>query len=151
LSPHRFGEFLDWVLELKRRYTNLDKKMSYPVIVDISYLRHPEFLSIKVLPEEHVQFVQAAAEKMAAAQIGYDPQHPHLGFFEFEILKMKRIADWMRTPMQEYWYRHHRKNFYLFYTEHDKRRGTSFEKSNPDLIHFWNYCKDLPIPWTQNF
>lgn len=150
LSPYSFGQMIDWVLGLKRRYTDLSKPNAYPVIMDTSYLHHPEFLTVKVLPDGHVNFVEAAAEKMAAAAIGYDPAQPHLGFFDFEILKLKRIADWMRTPMPEYWYRHQRKNFYLFYAEHDRRRGTNFLETFPELKYFWNYCKEMPVPWEKN-
>lgn len=147
LSPYRFNEFIEWVLYLKRTYINLNVENSYPVIMDVSYLRHPEFLSIKVLPEKDVSLVEASAQKMESLKLGYDPSAPHLGFFDFEIMKMKRIADWMRSPMREYWYRHHRKNFYNFYAEHDRRRGTNFAASFPELKEFWEYCRDLPTPW----
>ena len=34
------------------------------------------------------------------------------------------------------------KNFYLFFTEQDKRRGTNFVNTFPELENFWKECKD---------
>ena len=36
-----------------------------------------------------------------------------------------------------------RRNFYRMFSEHDKRRGTDFVKTFPELENFWNMCKEL--------
>jgi hypothetical protein len=36
-----------------------------------------------------------------------------------------------------------RKDFFRFFTEHDRRRGTDFLKTFPELEEFWNLCKNL--------
>jgi len=36
-----------------------------------------------------------------------------------------------------------RRNFYRFFSEHDKRRGTDFCKVFPEFEEFYNDCKEL--------
>ena len=36
-----------------------------------------------------------------------------------------------------------RYNFGKYFQEHDKRRGTDFCKTFPELENFWNMCKEL--------
>ena len=38
---------------------------------------------------------------------------------------------------------HHRKDFYKFFSEHDKRRGTDFCKTYPELADFYHKCKEI--------
>ena len=35
-----------------------------------------------------------------------------------------------------------RRDFYNWFTEYDRRRGTNFEKTFPELINFYYKCKD---------
>jgi hypothetical protein len=35
-----------------------------------------------------------------------------------------------------------RRDFYNWFTEYDRRRGTNFEKTFPELINFYYNCKD---------
>jgi hypothetical protein len=37
----------------------------------------------------------------------------------------------------------YRIDFYLFFVEHDKRRGTNFLETFPEMKGFWNKCKLL--------
>ena len=34
-----------------------------------------------------------------------------------------------------------RADFYKFFSEHDRRRGTNFEEIFPQMREFWNDCK----------
>jgi hypothetical protein len=64
------------------------------------------------------------------------------GFKDFEISKVQRLVDWVKTPAgfdREL----AMKNFYLYFTEQDKRRGTDFNDVFPQLSNFWKECKDL--------
>lgn len=36
-----------------------------------------------------------------------------------------------------------RKDFYRFFKEHDRQRGTDFTKTFPEMTDFWNFCRDL--------
>jgi len=34
-----------------------------------------------------------------------------------------------------------RSDFYLFFSEHDRRRGTNFLKTFPTMAEFWDTCR----------
>ena len=36
-----------------------------------------------------------------------------------------------------------RQDFYRFFNEHDKRRGTNFVETFPEMEDFYNQCKEL--------
>jgi hypothetical protein len=55
-----------------------------------------------------------------------------MGMTETEIRKIKRIYDWAISPSEDD-IDFDRKNFISFVNEHDKRRGTDFNKIFPIL------------------
>jgi hypothetical protein len=59
-------------------------------------------------------------------------------FKDFEIDKMNRnLAYWEKNFKDDSLAK---KNFYLFFSEHDRRRGTSFLKAFPEMEEFWKEC-----------
>ncbi len=61
------------------------------------------------------------------------------GFKDFEISKIQRLIDWIKTtPFDD---KTAMKNFYLYFSEHDKRRGTDFLKTFPELNNLWTLSK----------
>jgi hypothetical protein len=66
----------------------------------------------------------------------------YMGFKDFEISKVQRLIDWVRSDTN-FDVERAKKNFYLFFKEHDRRRGTDFCKTFPTLVDFWNECERL--------
>ena len=63
------------------------------------------------------------------------------GFKDFEIQKMLRnLAYWRNNKNDN---TQNKKNFYAFFNEHDRRRGTHFENTFPEMAEFWTECKNL--------
>ena len=67
----------------------------------------------------------------------------YLGFTQIEIGKVRRIIDWFDEPMDEEEQNKLRRNFYNFITAHDKRRGTNFKETFPELAEFYEECGKL--------
>ena len=44
-----------------------------------------------------------------------------------------------------------RRDFYNFITAHDKRRGTNFQETFPELVDFYNDCKKLNEEFLQRY
>jgi len=65
------------------------------------------------------------------------------GFYPFEMIKVKRTVEWMSQDLGEQELIQKRKEFYSFFSEHDRRRGTSFLECFPEMTDFWNQCKSL--------
>ena len=68
------------------------------------------------------------------------PEKRFKGFKDFEISKVQRLIDWLKTP-PEFDVNTQMKNFYLFFNQHDERRGTNFLNTFPELTDFWNTCE----------
>lgn len=105
---------------------------------DIPLLIDPVWQSIQILPESYC----FQLEKL----VKYLSGHPEEscdgfgGFKDYEVAKLQRNLDAMRTPMDEQKLNEARINFYRFFVEHDKRRGTNFKETFPEMIEFWDDC-----------
>ena len=64
-----------------------------------------------------------------------------LGFTTIEINKMKRIYDWSKSNIDSDKLKLERNNLVKFVDEHDKRRGTNFLKTFPELADFYHENK----------
>lgn len=133
-----FREFLDEMLQLKLEYKER-------FLVDIPVLITPEFLSPNILTEDFLTYIEECADFMYNNLEG--PKNPYLGFYGFEAGKMKRIYDLVdsaiKNPPDEDNLITLRKDFYLFFQEYDRRRGTNFLQTYPEMQKFWNRCKKL--------
>jgi organic radical activating enzyme len=117
-----------------------------PILVDIPYLRWPTHQTIflmdkEQLPliEEQVKFMYSNLESSDAGETAYR------GFFEFEADKMKRLynvaKDAVANPEPNLI--KNRKDFVIFVDEHDKRRGTNFTETFPELSNMYTEWKKL--------
>lgn len=129
LSVPRFKAFLNDMARFKR-------KMGFRFWFDVSYLRFPEHQTVRILPPEFIAKVDALAEHAAG-----------LGFSDVEVEKISRTADWMRVPLDDAKLAVDRHDFYQFFNEHDRRRGTDFKSTFPELVDFWAECQASKLPW----
>jgi hypothetical protein len=66
------------------------------------------------------------------------------GFFENEADKLKRIYNLVKDGFNENEHTTcNRKDFAIFVDEHDRRRGTNFLETFPELGDFYTMCKSL--------
>ena len=63
------------------------------------------------------------------------------GFKDYEVLKMRRDLQWMQKGTDDV--ERKRADFYRFFAEHDRRRGTDFEQTFPEMTEFWDECRWL--------
>lgn len=104
---------------------------------DIPMLNDPMWLNPKLLPEmvpvleEAIEYMNANKETDASR---------FKGFKDFEISKVQRLIDWIKSDTG---FNHTKamKDFYLFFSQHDERRGTNFLNTFPELEYFWNECE----------
>jgi predicted PP-loop superfamily ATPase len=99
-----------------------------------NYFKREEFMKELVEElEKSIKYMSANKETMF---------NRFKGFKDFEISKIQRLIDWVKTPAG-FDSNTSKKNFYLYFKEQDKRRGTDFVSVFPQLTNFWNECKDL--------
>jgi uncharacterized Fe-S cluster-containing radical SAM superfamily protein len=141
-SPFGYEKLIDKVFELKQKYHNKERYWISAVQLDTSYIRHPQHLTVKVLDREHKELILKAAKK-AYYYAMREFTHEHYGFSDTEVQKIKRLYDYSigyEFSMNEL---QNRIDFVNFVDEHDKRRGTNFIETFPELEKIYNNVKNM--------
>ena len=130
LSVTTLDKLLNYIRELRQRYSTTYQRVWF----DIPLLRQPAWQQITLLPESYQQIHEDNITMMQKPAEGYG------AYKDFEIQKMLRnLAYWKKNADAS---TQQKKNFYAFFSEHDRRRGTSFEKTFPEMEEFWQECKN---------
>jgi len=135
---------LDKLLNDIRRLRKEHSKTYQRVWFDTPLLRQPAWQQITLLPESyqniHEQNITYMRE-FQEASIQANQKIDYSLFKDFEIQKMLRnLAYWRKNYNNDSILK---KNFYAFFSEHDRRRSTNFEKTFPEMQEFWQHCKNL--------
>jgi organic radical activating enzyme len=146
-SVPSYHEVIKKVFDLKKKHYNGKRYRHYAVILDTSYLRHPEFLQIRLLStywidkiREDVKLMNSLSEEKYTHIYG----HGHSGFYDFEREKLRRVLDWVDAPLGDVkWLMKMRRDFVLYIDEFDKRRGKNFLETFPEMEDFYHSCKKL--------
>jgi hypothetical protein len=126
-------KLLQGILELRKRHSKTYQRVWF----DIPLLRQPEWQQITLLPESYQEIHMENIEYMR--QNSGEDKGLHI-FKDFEIQKMLRnLAYWKKNADAS---TQQKKNFYAFFNEHDRRRGTNFENTFPEMLEFWMECKN---------
>ena len=140
LSVFGYGELLDKIFELKQKYRNDERYWVSAIQIDTSYLRWPQHLSVKILEDEHKELILEAAKK-AFYYSTPEFTRDNYGFSDVEVQKLKRLYDYAISE-DDFNVKTNRKDFISFVDEHDKRRGTDFLKTFPQLENLYNNVKN---------
>jgi organic radical activating enzyme len=148
LSVPNYDKLILDCYDIKLNHKSEDRYYPGAILMDTSYLRHPQHQAVKVLNGDDTydwsQNIWKQAELMNYLQAPYFAKS-EAGFGDLEIIKMKRIYDWMVSEEDIKVQRMRRYNFYKYFSTHDARRGTDFVKTFPELEDFWNLCKETTL------
>lgn len=151
LSVPSFKKFLTQILDLRKWVNNMQhdstKNTKYNnywsrqrIWFDIPTLRTPEWLNLQLLPASHYHYLYAALKFMQ--DNSSDVLGDLVGFQQHEIDKLKRNIGWLENQQLD---THNKqllmRDFYAFFSEHDKRRNTNFLKTFPEFRQFWKDCQ----------
>lgn len=142
LSVPNYKKLIHEVYDLKALYADENRYYQQSILLDSSYLRWPSHQHIKLLDNHWSKEIMEQAQLMdfyEFARVGAGCW----GYSDVEIVKMKRIADYMKSVENEEAIKYDRQDFYRFFSEHDRRRGTDFCKTFPELEEFYYKCKEL--------
>ena len=136
LSVFTYSDLVDKVFEMKKKHHNGQRYSISAVQLDTSYLRWPNHMSVRILDEEHKELILQAAKK--ALYYGQrEFSHNTYGFTNVEIQKIKRIYDYAKGHSVTYDKQKNIDDFIIFVDELDKRRGTNFIETFPELKEFY--------------
>ena len=131
LSVTGFLPLMQWILALRRAHSKTYQRVWF----DTPVLRQPAWQSLQTLPESYAAKLEQARDFMLANLETAD--NPFHGFKDYEVQRLERDIAWMRSaPPQPT----AQADFYRFFTEHDRRRGTNFENTFPEMITWWRQC-----------
>lgn len=150
LSVTSFKDFLKEMLQLKLQYSTKDDP--HPISLDIPYLRWPTHLGVHILTPDYLKLVEDQVTYMYhnLQQDHWPPSGGGKGFYAYEVNRMERTY-YVLDHRIKYLSSHHspeelqvdRKNFAVFVDEHDRRRGTNFLNTFPEMEEFYKLCKGI--------
>jgi hypothetical protein len=142
LTVTNFVSLLAKILEWRTLYplNNTGNELRHRIRFDTPYLKEPLQYDMNILPKEqfmpfmhtHLNFIRKNIDDTSSDK-----------FTMLEYEKFKRVVGYMATTKYSAEkLKEGRKDFYNWFTEYDRRRGTDFLKTFPDLASFYNRCKD---------
>ena len=137
LSVTTLQSLITGILGLRHIYSTTYQRVWF----DTPVLRTPEWQSLQILPESYVaQLEQVKAWMLENLET---EDHRFHGFKDYEVARMDRDIAWMRAgqALDPEYIARNRADFYRFFSEHDRRRGTDFLHTFPEMAQFWAECE----------
>jgi organic radical activating enzyme len=129
LCVTNFEKLLHKVIEWRKEFGK------HSVAFDTPYLKEPPHWMINILTEDFMPHMDRKLQFIET-----NPEHFHAVEFE----KFKRVTNYMKeNPVTDDMIRRGRRDFYSFFTENDKRLGTSLLKTFPEYTNFYYFCKNI--------
>jgi organic radical activating enzyme len=133
LSVLGLQPLLERILEMRREYSTTYQRVWF----DTPLLRQPEWQSLQILPPSYADVLERTADWMELnLETAADPFH---GFKDYEVQRLRRDIAWMRSGTDNT--EQKKADFYRFFSEHDRRRGTDFLKTFPQMATWWRECE----------
>lgn len=131
-----FKYFLEGILVLRKKYSNNRQK----VWIDIPVLQAPQWLSIKLLPKEYLSHIKECVDFVEKNLETTETRFK--GFKDFELAKIKALYATMQEAGDADQIKKDRDDFLKFFDTHDKRRGSSYRNTFPEMKDFFDICKN---------
>jgi organic radical activating enzyme len=140
LSVPNFQSLLKKILQWRKQHSNIFKSTEQRIRFDTPYLKEPLQYDMNILPkEEFMPYMHKNLEFIKSNIFDKSPEY----FTSLEYEKFRRVVDYMETTVySEERLKEGRKDFYNWFTEYDRRRGTDFVSTFPELVDFYNSCKN---------
>jgi len=126
LSVTTFQSLLEKFLEWRAHYQNDTTRIRF----DTPYLKEPIQYDMNILPKHFMSYMESHLAFIQSNLDEYDVNK----FSKLEYEKFRRVVDYMRTTeYSQDKLEIGRKDFVAWFKEHDRRRGTNFAETFPEL------------------
>ena len=137
LSSGTFDKFIEQVVDFRREYITDHMKQGNKLPMMTNYLRYPTMLAICNLGDAEKKQVQHNLEAIVNKYAMKNHKWKDNGFiWDDEINQIKRLVQFMWKgnvgDLDD-----NRSNFVKFVDEYDKRRGTNFHSTFPELKEYY--------------
>ena len=137
LSVTGLGKLFSAILGLRKLYSTIYQRVWF----DTPVLRQPTWQSLQLLPESYVDQLETVWAFMLK---NIETEGTRFqGFKDYEISRLDRDLAWMRDgqKLDPLYIKQNKADFYRFFSEHDRRRGTDFLATFPEMNTWWQECK----------
>jgi len=128
LSTIGLDTLFDYKLSLKSEYSNI-----HDVEIDTPYLRNPKFMEIRLGKEISEPYLKNLRSKFQTNETIPGKN----------VLTLDRIISFASSDLEHVQEKMLMKDFYNFFSEHDRRRNTNFCKTFPQYEEFFSKCKEI--------
>ena len=137
LSVTGLGSLFAAILGLRHLYSNTYQRIWF----DTPVLRQPAWQSLQLLPESYADQLELIWAWMIR-QLETE-EAPFKGFKDYELARLDRDIAWMRDgqKLDPAYLNKNKADFWKFFNEHDKRRGTDFLTTFPEMSEWWQQCQ----------
>jgi transposase-like protein len=147
LSVTSFKDYLKKVLEWRKTYEDIipnnlgSDELVRKIRFDTPYLKEPLQYDMHILPkEEFLPYFDDILDFIKENIVEED----RTMFSELEYERFRRVRDYFASVQYDAdTVRTGRIDFYKWFKEYDRRRGTNFLETFPEMENFWNMCKEL--------
>jgi len=134
LGVTSLGSLFAGILGLRKTYSTTYQRVWF----DTPVLREPAWQSLQILPESYAEHLEQLWAWMLRQL--ETPEQPFKGFKDYELDRLDRDIAWMRAA-QDKDHSQAKADFYKFFSEHDRRRGTDFLATFPEMKSWWQECE----------
>ncbi|MBC7713613.1 MAG: twitch domain-containing radical SAM protein [Rhizobacter sp.] len=136
LSVTEFRQFLEFILEIKNKYTNPKNPHESRIILDISYLKDPHFMCANLVDTNLLDSMKSDLNFMKANSDSFK-NGKSIGFNDYELNKMERLVGFAAIGVEPNFKKMQLSDLYKFFSEYDRRRKTNFEKLFPRYLEMY--------------
>jgi len=137
LSVTGLGKLFSGILGLRKIYSTTYQRIWF----DTPVLRQPTWQSLQLLPESYVDQLELV---WAFMMKNIETEETRFqGFKDYEIARLDRDIAWMRDGqrLDPAHINRNKADFYRFFAEADRRHGTDFLKTFPEMTAWWAECR----------
>jgi organic radical activating enzyme len=149
LSIPSYHKVIQKVFELKQKHYNGKRFRDSAILLDTAYLRHPEFQQARIITTNWIDKIKKDYQLMvdlSDEKYIHIKGHGHTGFYDFEIEKLRRLIDWIESPIKDVaWLIKMRQDLAIMLNEYDKRRDKKFIEVFPEMADFYNACNKIGL------
>ena len=135
LSLPGWLDYIKNILKLRQTY-NTDRQLIW---FDTPMLHDPKWMSMKLATPAMLQPLLDSIEYMEANK--ETANNRFKGFKDFEVDKVRRLYEWANEPLNTDEALRAKRNFDLFFKQHDLRRNTDIRQTFPELKDFIEECR----------
>jgi len=141
LTVTNFQNLLEKILEWRVKYNGVDQNKWQRVRFDTPFLKEPLQYDMNLLPKD--EFMPYMIQHLDFILVNLDDKN-RSKFNDLEYEKFLRVVKYMEsaiyTPEK---LKEGKRDFFNWFTEYDRRRGTNFLETFPELEDFYFDCGQL--------